>query len=285
MDDWRNEKDKGDKTGARIGEIAAYARQLHGEAMRPGFLTELGRRFVFLWALIARIPLPQRWWPEKGDLPRGADALTMMPLAGGALGLISVLPAWLLSFVIPPAPCAWIACGLYTVAGWSLHLDGWGDLWDGVGSGKRGEGMRAVMKDSRSGSFGVAGIVLAIAIRASLLSAIAPDSWPAVCAVAGGVGRFASPSAARWGEYPWESGMARDFVLGFDGCRLFFAFAAACLLLPLAPLGGAMGILLSGGAGAAMGLWANRAMGGAGGDVLGAAAVLGEILVLICCLL
>lgn len=264
--------------------IGAYAGQFRGEAARPGFLMGLGRRFVVLWALIARIPLPERWWPQGGDMPRPADALVMMPLVGGALGLVSVLPAWLLAFAIPPAPCAWIGCALYTIAGWSLHLDGWGDLWDGVGSGKRGDGMRAVMKDSRSGSFGVAGIALAIALRASLLQAIDVSFWPAACIVAGGVGRFASASAARFGEYPWGSGMGREFVNGFKGYHLFCAFLAACPLLPFAPLGWAIGVLSAGLAGAALARWGNRALGGVNGDILGAAAVLGEILVLIGCL-
>ena len=266
-----------------VEKIEEYAERLGDETKQPGFFGRLGARFVVLWALITRIPLPKGWWPQDDAMPHAADALVMMPPVGGILGFISILPAWLLSFAVPSAPCAWIACGIYTIAGWSLHLDGWGDLWDGVGSGKKGEEMRAVMKDSCSGSFGVAGIVLAIGVRASLLSAIDPGQWLAVCVVAGGVGRFAANAAAYVGAYPWEAGLGREFVSGFKGYQLFCAFLAACLLFPFAPFGWIIGTLLASLAGVALARWANRTLGGTNGDILGAAAVLGEILVLAGC--
>lgn len=266
------------------GKIEGYARRFGRETGQPGFFRELALRFVVFWTLISRIPLPKKWWPKSAEYPGGADALTMAPLAGGVLGLISALPAWLLAQAIPPAPCAWIACGLYTVAGWSLHLDGWGDLWDGVGSGKKGDAMREVMKDSRSGSFGVAGIVLAISIRASLLSAISVDLWIPACVASGGIGRFATVVSAYLGKYPWAEGMAKDFVDNFKGYQLFCASLAACVLLPFTPFAGWVGgILCAGLAGAGLALWANRELGGTNGDVLGASAVSGELLVLICC--
>jgi adenosylcobinamide-GDP ribazoletransferase len=209
--------------------------------------------------------------------------MTMMPLVGAVLAFAATLPAWLISFVIPPAVAAWVACGLYIAFGWSLHLDGWGDLWDGVGSGRRKEAMLAVMKDSRTGSFSVIGIVLAISARAALFSSMPPSQWLSSAVLAGGVGRFASVVAAYAGEYPWEKGMGREIVNHFDGYRLFCALLTALLLLPLAPLGWIIGIVLSALAGFAISAWTNENLGGTNGDVLGAAAVMGEILVLIAC--
>lgn len=269
---------------SEIGKIEKYARRFGRETGQPGFFRELALRFVVFWTLLSRIPLPKAWWPKSEELPSGAEALTMAPLAGGVLGLLAVLPAWLLAQVLPPSACAWIACGFYTIAGWSLHLDGWGDLWDGIGSGKRGDAMREVMKDSRSGSFGVAGIVLAIAIRAALLSAIDVSLWIPACVAAGGVGRFALNVSAYIGKYPWPSGMAKDFVEGFRGYQLFRAGLAVCVLLPFTPfVGWVLGVLCVSVTGAGLALWANRELGGTSGDVLGASEVLGEILVLMCC--
>lgn len=266
------------------GKIEEYVRRFGRETGQPGFFRELALRFVVLWTLMSRIPLPKRWWPKSAVFPGSSDALTMAPLVGGILGLITTLPAWLLAQVVPPAACAWIACGLYTIAGWSLHLDGWGDLWDGVGSGKKGDAMREVMKDSRSGSFGVAGIVLAISIRSALLSVIDVDWWIPACVASGGVGRFAIAAAAYVGKYPWPSGMAKDFVEGFKGYQLFCAFLVACVLIPFTPfVGWVAGILCASLAGVGLAMWANRELGGANGDILGAAAVLGELLVLVSC--
>lgn len=264
--------------------IMEYIHTFGQETRQPGFASEMGRRFVVLWTLLSRVPLPKGWWPKGAEFPRAADAMTMMPLVGGVLALVATFPAWLLTFAVSRAACAWIACGLYAAAGWSLHLDGWGDLWDGVGSGKRGEAMREVMKDSRSGSFGVVGIVLAISLRAALLSSIPAELWLPAVVAAGGVGRFASNTAACFGEYPWPLGMAKEYVGGFHGYQLFCAFLAACVLLPFSPLfGWAAGVLSAAFAGWALALWANRELGGANGDVLGAAAVLGELVVLMLC--
>lgn len=262
--------------------IGEYAERFGREARRPGFWGKLVSRFVVVWSMITRIPLPRGWFPAASALP-GAEAMVVLPLVGGVFGFVATLPASLLALSVPPVASAWIACGIYTLAGWSLHLDGWGDLWDGVGSGKRGEGMRRVMKDSRSGTFGVAGIVLAISIRASLLSVISVGNWLSVCIVAGGVGRFAAAVSACVGEYPWSVGMGREFVRGFKGYQLFCSFLAACLLFPFAPAGWTIGMLSAGFGGAALALWANKNLGGVSGDILGAASVLGEILVLIGC--
>jgi adenosylcobinamide-GDP ribazoletransferase len=261
--------------------INEYFSRLEGEAAEPDFLRELGRRFASVWTLLTRIPLPTDLRGEA-SLP-SADALALISAVGALFALVTTLCPWLLMAALPPQACAWIACGLYTAAGWSLHLDGWGDLWDGFGSGRSGEAMRAVMKDSRIGSFGVAGIVLAIAIRATLLAGVKTGQWLPAIAVAGGVGRFALTVTAYLGDYPWDSGMGRNFVREFKGYQLFCSFLVTCLLFPLSPFGWAVGILLSSFSGALLASWSNKKLGGVNGDVLGASAVMGELIALACC--
>ncbi|MDR1136862.1 MAG: adenosylcobinamide-GDP ribazoletransferase [Synergistaceae bacterium] len=266
--------------GARL--ITGYAERLTGETRTEGFAKELADRFAAVWVLITRIPLPETLRPRTFTLP-SADDMTMMPLAGGLFGFLAALPAWLISAALPSMASAWIACAIYTVLGWSLHLDGWGDLWDGLGSGARGDALRAVMKDSRVGAFGVAGIAFAIAIRAALLGAASPDKWLPLCAVAGGVGRFGSNVTALFGKYPWREGMARDVVRNFTGYQLFCSFLAACLLFPLAPYGWVCGMVASCAAGASLSYWCGKNLGGVNGDVIGASAVLCELMVFMGC--
>jgi adenosylcobinamide-GDP ribazoletransferase len=263
-------------------KIREYSARFWEELRAGGFHKKLGARFVSLWIMMARIPLPRRWLPDEALLPT-ADSMTVIPLVGAVLGFAAALPAWLISFLIPPAGAAWVACGLYVIFGWSLHLDGWGDLWDGVGSGRRKEAMMAVMKDSRTGSFAVIGIVLAISARAALLSSMDPSQWLSSSALAGGVGRFASVVAAYAGDYPWKGGMGREIVNRLDGYRLFCSLLFSLLLFPLAPFGWVIGSILSALAGLAISAWTNENLGGVNGDVLGASAVMGEILVLIAC--
>ncbi|MDR1515091.1 MAG: adenosylcobinamide-GDP ribazoletransferase [Synergistaceae bacterium] len=260
-------------------KISEYFVRLEAEAKEPAFQEGVWRSFVSVWLLVTRIPLPASLVASR-RLPAARD-IAALPAAGAAFGFIAALPAWFLTFAAPAAASAWIACGLYVLLGWSLHLDGWGDLWDGFGSGRRGDAMLAVMKDSRVGSFGVAGIVLAIAIRAALLADIDPMLWLFAAATAGGIARFALAVTAFWGKYPWPGGMGLDIVRNFDGYDLFLAFIVTCLLFPIAPLVWIIGIPLVSLASFGLALWANKNLGGTNGDVLGASAVLGELLVLI----
>jgi adenosylcobinamide-GDP ribazoletransferase len=266
-----------------FARIAGYARRFAGEAAEAGFIAELRRQFVLVWTLITRIPLPRKFRPQSFTLPT-ADALALMPVAGGLFGtLATIIPVLSASLGLPSPAAAWFACGLYTVLGWGLHLDGWGDLWDGFGSGRRGEELRRVLKDPRTGVFGVAGVVLALSARASLLSGSGALRWIAVCALGGGVGRFGGAVSAYVGKYPWESGMARDIVRSFGGYQLFRSFVFTCFMLPLAPLAWTAGMIFSSAAGAVLAIWANKRLGGVNGDIIGASSVLGELLVLAVC--
>ncbi|MDR3165009.1 MAG: adenosylcobinamide-GDP ribazoletransferase [Synergistaceae bacterium] len=265
-----------------FARITGYARCFADEASAAGFLAGLREQFISVWTLITRIPIPQKFCPSNFALPT-AEALTLIPIAGGLFGaLAAVIPVLSSLAGLSHPAAAWFACGLYTVLGWGLHLDGWGDVWDGFGSGRRGDELRRVMKDPRTGVFGVAGIVLALASRASLL----PDDtfhWLAVCALGGSVGRFGGTVAAYLGKYPWESGMARDVVRDFGGYQLFRSFVFTCVMFPLAPFAWTIGIILSSAAGTALAVWANEKLGGVNGDVIGASSVLGELLTLAVC--
>ena len=238
--------------------------------------------FVLVWSLITRIRIPEKFMPAESSLPP-ADAIIFLPLAGGLFGLVSVLPARLIAFALHPQGAAWLATAIYIALGWSLHLDGWGDVWDGIGSGKRGDSLRSVMKDARMGAFGVAGIVTAIGTRAALLGCIDPGRWFAACVISCGVGRFGCMAAVYLGEYPWAEGMARDIVRNFGARDLVWAAAATCLMFPVWPAGWAVGMVLSCAGGAALAIWGKKNMGGVNGDVIGASAVLGEILTMAAC--
>jgi len=245
-------------------------------------LKEILTGFALVWSLITRIPAPAIFAPAKSGLPT-ADDVVFLPLAGGLFGLLSALPVWLISPVIPPQGAAWLAAAVYTMLGWSLHLDGWADVCDGIGSGRRGDALRVVMKDPRVGAFGVAGVVIAIGTRAALLGCIDPERWLAACVISCGVGRFGAVAVIFPGKNPWTDGMARDIVRNFGTRQLAFAVAVTCLMLPVWPAAWALGMGASCAVGAVFALWAQRNMGGVSGDVIGAAAVLGEILTMALC--
>ncbi len=233
--------------------------------------------FVVVWTLVSRIPLPKRFWPEV--MPEGNRALSLAPLAGGLMGLLAgfiVSSAVILG--IKPLGAAWIGVFFYTLAGWSLHLDGWGDLWDGIGSGKRGDELRSVMKDSRLGAYGAVGLILAVGLWASFVGTIRLEELPAACLISAAAGRLACCSAAYRGEYPWPSGMGKGWVDTFESYDLFTAILLFLLFVPLSPVRGAACAAISLAVGFAVAGRMNLKLGGVNGDVLGAAAVAAELL-------
>lgn len=240
--------------------------------------------FARVWMLISRLPLPRAIMPSVASLPDAAD-MCVFPLVGCVLGLVASLPAWALAHLLPMRPCAWLATACYLAAGWSLHIDGLGDLCDGLGSGRRGDAMRDVMKDSRVGSFAVCGVVICVALRSELLACAAVDRWLVVCAASAGLGRYAACAAAWRGTYPWTGGTAGDIVRGTGARELLFAAASAIPIGILTPELFAIGLPLAALCGAAVSSLAERTLGGTNGDVLGAASVAGELAVLAASLL
>ncbi len=257
-------------------EIHNYMDRFSEEIKSDGFRTDLRDRFVAAWTLFSRIPLPGRWWPVV--MPHGNRILSIAPAVGGSLGMITgavVISADAIGF--GELASVWMGVFFYAAAGWSLHLDGWGDLWDGIGSGKEGEELRLVMKDSRIGAYGVTGLILAFGLWTSMLSSVSRPEIFAACSVSAASGRFASCSAALRGSYPWEKGMAKGWVDTFTGYDLFTAVICLLIFMPFGPIKwffSASAALLTGFGAAA---WMNSRLGGVNGDVLGASAVAAEI--------
>lgn len=193
-----------------------------------------------------------------------ASAVRLYPLVGIVIGALVAGAGWLGALADPwlGAVAALIAWVWVTGA---LHLDGLGDLADGLGAahGNR-ERLLAVMADPHVGSFGVVAIVLQLAVKLVALHLLLPGGWPLLVAI---------PAAARLGPLWWASRVpalkasglgaaiagsvrARDLA----GWALLLLAAAVILPVLLAfPL-----LLL------VLGLWFRRRVGGMTGDVHGA---------------
>jgi adenosylcobinamide-GDP ribazoletransferase len=157
-----------------------------------------------------------------------------------------------------------------------LHLDGLADLLDALGSGKQGEAFQAVLKDSRVGVFGCAGLVLALGGQAALAAACLDrgDLAPLVCAPIFGrclpilLSLVTRPHPrAGLGALPALAPRAPAFFSAAGG----LAAVAVCLplraALPAFALAGLCLVLLR---------RAAAARGGVNGDFFGCAVVAGE---------
>lgn len=263
----------------KLKRLKKHFGELSREASAMEFAADFFARFVVIWTLISRIPLPEKWWPNR-DVP-GNKALSVIPLAGSLLGFINAAFIILLLWLgMKSLPAAWLGCFFYAACGWTLHLDGWGDLWDGIGSGKKGGEMRKIMKDSRLGASGAVGLILALGAWTSLVSAIPAEKIGAACVVSASAGRLASCSAAFFGLCPWNDGMSKGYVDTFGEYDLFFAFLCSLPMLLLDAKSWPFSVIIAILTGCGIARKMNSRLGGVNGDVLGAASVAAEILIL-----
>jgi len=210
--------------------------------------------------------------------------MAFFPLVGLIIGLILAVGHYLFSLLFSEPLSLWLTIGLLALLTRGLHLDGFADTMDGLGSGGSREKILEVMRDSRIGAFGVIGLILLIGAKYFALDQIpraasipyalilmvvtARNAMVLVC--------YRSPYA-RSGE-----GLAKPFTenLGFREIILSFATAFGIALLVM----GIRGVAVFVGIGLFSLIYRYffiRKLGGVTGDILGAANELAELLCLL----
>jgi len=237
--------------------------------------------FVTAVQFLTRVPLPGGMNRPDPDRTLLRAAVMFFPLVGGIIGAFtgSVIALSLLFW--PPVVA--VALGLIAEAllTGGFHEDAVADCCDAFGGGWTRDDVLRIMKDSRVGSFGALGLVLAVSLRGGCLLALPSDLLiPAVVASAA-VGRWAI-LVLMWAvpPVPHREGLSkdvgeriggRDLVVG--SLFMLIALTALASLKPLAALLGVGAVLV---VTLAWGWYVRRRIGGVTGDVLGSACYLGH---------
>lgn len=219
------------------------------------------------------IPLPGI---RKGNLKR---AMIFFPLVGFLIGAVSLMILLGLSTSLLPRLEALILVTLPILLTGGLHLDGFADFCDGFG-GKNKEEILRIMRDSRVGVWGAAGVVLLLIWKMELLAAL-PSRGGAF---------LLSLTASRWAQVvlsyflPYanpEGGLGESVAkkvkvrelagaTGFLAVLIFFLGAPGLVtFLALLPFLALAGFLFF------------KRVGGVTGDLLGAASEATEVYVLL----
>lgn len=209
------------------------------------------------------------------------------PLVGGLIGCIGAVVLWGTGMLWPRMVAVVLLLIVEARLTGAFHEDAVADFCDGFGGGMTKERIREIMKDSRIGSYGALGLMLAVGLRAALLIALpAPLLIPALIASAA-FGRWVAVAAMVIVPPLDQPGsLAKDI-----GQRpgLAILSGASLLVLPfLAPLASiAPGALLVGtGCALLFLLWFRqllmRHLGGVTGDCLGFAVYAGQLILLLC---
>ena len=148
------------------------------------------------------------------DLRLGA---ALFPAIGAVIGALVALVAWGSAQVLPPfvAAVLGIAVGVAVTA--ALHLDGLGDVADGIGASLAGSDPALAMRDPRSGTFGIAAVVLDLLLKTSTLSALVVTGFPWPVVAAGTLSRVA-PLAMAW-RLPYAGGGTGTWTPGSAPAR------------------------------------------------------------------
>jgi adenosylcobinamide-GDP ribazoletransferase len=200
-----------------------------------------------------------------------------MPAAGLVLGLLIVLPLWLGLLADSPWAQAWlmVVASIYLTRG--LHMDGLADVCDAVTTHGDPARFWEVIKDSRTGAFGAMGLIMALTGQIILFHTMLAHGqyWAAGWAFV--LGRAAAVWLGYHVRHLVRPGLGKLYI---DGATLGVALAAALFTF-------AAGWIMAGPAATAAStvivtlvlLFLYRLaerVGGANGDFLGCAVILGE---------
>ncbi|ANY05191.1 adenosylcobinamide-GDP ribazoletransferase [Pseudonocardia sp. HH130630-07] len=264
-------------------------------ADRPGPFAGLALAVSWLTVLPVRVRTT-----TGGDLPAGvpAAALRWAPVVGllGGLGAGALLLG-LLAAGTAPLVAGLLVVGAGALATRGMHVDGLADTADGLGSYGPPERALRIMADGGAGPFAVVTLLVVLGTRAAALAQLgtaAPVAALTACALAAATGRAGFCWVARRGTPAARPGGLGATVAGSQPAWvaplwwLALAGVATGVVVATGPapapagaaaVGGA--VLLAAALVAGLAAHTRRRFGGTSGDVLGAAAELGNTAVLV----
>ncbi len=193
--------------------------------------------FIAALQFLTSIPLP---WQGKISPEALRRSLSYFPVIGLIIGFILAGVDWLLLLVLPPAVVnALLIVSLVLITG-ALHLDGLADTCDGIASHKTVAERLAIMHDSRSGAFGVVGVVLLLLVKYVALNNLPHPLMMTTLIFMPVVSRWAMVYAIFAYPYARPTGLGKVFKDGARWPRFTTATAitliVAILLVPLIKL-------------------------------------------------
>jgi adenosylcobinamide-GDP ribazoletransferase len=236
------------------------------------------RRFLIALQFLTILPFNIKGKIEEKDFGR---SLIYFPIAGLLIGLFLAGIAYISAFLPSLVVSVLILVAWMVITG-GIHLDGFADTCDGFYGSRPKEDILKIMRDSRIGTMGAAGVTIIILFKFAILSSIQPENlwkalvlslvfarWSQVLACATSKYARSEGKARYFIEYAKKSDMVTGalftlvlcmFLMGFNGIILF-AFLSALIFLFIQ--------------------YVKRKIGGMTGDTIGATNEIAEALALL----
>jgi adenosylcobinamide-GDP ribazoletransferase len=237
-------------------------------------------RAAFLLALqfLTRLPVP-----DPGYTPeRMARSVRWHPAAGIVIGALVAAVWWAAAAIWPPVAAAILCTAFSLLLTGAFHEDGFADACDGLGGGQTRERALEIMRDSRLGTYGAAGLFLMLAGKIAALALLPPALVPWALIAGHAASRASSVFVIATAAYVRDHGTGKPVSEGMTRADLRVALAtgaAACLPLVVAGGGGGLAAALAGllAGHVLMRRRFERRLGGYTGDCLGAVQQCSEI--------
>jgi adenosylcobinamide-GDP ribazoletransferase len=240
---------------------------------------------------LTRIPVPATAGLTGDQVAVGlVRAIGWFPFVGALIGTITAGAALAAASLWQVVVAVAIALAVEARLTGAFHEDAVADFCDAFGGGLEPDDVRRIMKDSRIGSYGAVGLILAIGLRVALmvsaLQAMPPVLAAATIVAAATFGRLVVVALMTMiAPAPGGGGLAKDVTSGVGVRILLIAVLTAVpglvafgvmRPLPLVAAVAAAGLFL---------VWFRglllRRIGGSTGDCLGFAAYAGQLLLLL----
>lgn len=174
---------------------------------------------------VFRLPSPRE---ETSEMV--GRSTVWFPLAGLVIGLVLAGLHWVFSLVLPFAVTnGLIIVSLVLITG-AMHLDGVADTCDGLSGNKPPEERWKIMHDSRTGAFGVVGVILLLIMKFALLNSIPQGMITPVLILFPVLGRWAMLYAISSFPYAHKEGLGKAFKDAASRLRFIFASVLTLLL-------------------------------------------------------
>ncbi|UCC16822.1 MAG: adenosylcobinamide-GDP ribazoletransferase [Dehalococcoidales bacterium] len=145
------------------------------------------------------------------------------PAIGLIIGAILALTNWVFSLFLPAIVTSSLTIVILVIITGAMHLDGFADTCDGLAGNKPAEERWKVMHDSRTGAFGVAGLILLLLVKFALLNSIPQTFISSVLVVMPVIGRWSMVYAIAMYPYARNEGLGKAFKDGVTLTRLVIA--------------------------------------------------------------
>lgn len=242
------------------------------------------KRFVLMLQFMTTIPLRFDLRATSEDYGKG---LVFAPAVGLIIGGILEGCRYVLSLLLPLPVTAVLVMVIYILLTGGLHLDGLGDTFDGLFSGRSGDRMLEIMRDSRVGTNAVLAVASVILLDTAMLYSLQDKIILFALLLFPVAGRIGSLISAGISKYARSGeGLGKSFI---DYCRMpdvaaglvpyflifFLVSGLQGLIAGIIPVFSAFGVTK----------FFSRKVGGATGDILGAVCELNQTIFLLTVLL